>query len=87
MSAQRRTATKKGATATATPPASNKVASQEKKAAAQEKKTVSTKSGARPEKDKSPEAWFHPLKRRMESLQRTLRETRAEMAKITWPDQ
>ncbi|MFL5761480.1 MAG: preprotein translocase subunit SecE [Thermomicrobiales bacterium] len=82
MSAQRRTATKRGATATVTPPAP-------KRAAPQESKLDSTKGGARPAsaKAKAPETRLHPLKRRVESLQRTFRETRAEMSKITWPDQ
>jgi preprotein translocase subunit SecE len=84
MSAQRRTTTKRGATATATPPAP-------KSAVQKETKVESSKSGARPAnanaKTKAPESRLHPLKRRMESLQRTFRETRAEMSKITWPDQ
>src|SRR4051812_4894437 len=82
MSAQRRTATKRGATATATPPAP-------KRAAPQESKLESTKSGSRPAgaKTKAPETRLHPLKLRIEGLQRTFRETRAEMSKITWPDQ
>src|SRR3954453_2580115 len=84
MSAQRRTSTKRGATATATPPAP-------KRAAPQESKVDSSKSGSRPAntnaKTKAPESRLQPFKRRMEGLQRTLRETRAEMAKITWPDQ
>jgi preprotein translocase subunit SecE len=84
MSAQRRTATKRGATATATPAASKRAGSQNAKP-----QQVANKPAAKPTggKAKAAEAKPHPIRRRVEHLERWYRETRAEMAKITWPDQ
>jgi len=84
MSAQRRTATKRGGTATVTPTAPKQTSPKESKAQAPAKTAANKPAAA---KTKSIETRLHPLKRRMESLQRTYRETRAEMSKITWPDQ
>jgi preprotein translocase subunit SecE len=84
MSAQRRTATKRGATATATPAGSKRDGAQNAKP-----QQVANKPAAKPTggKAKAAETKPHPIKRRVESLERWYRETRAEMAKITWPDQ
>jgi preprotein translocase subunit SecE len=84
MSAQRRTATKREATATATPAAPKRAGSQNAKT-----QQVANKPAAKPTggKTKAAEAKPHPVKRRVESLERWYRETRAEMSKITWPDQ
>jgi preprotein translocase subunit SecE len=85
MSAQRRTATKRGATATAATPASSKRdGSQNAKPQQVANKPASKPTGG---KAKAAEAKPHPIKRRVEHLERWYRETRAEMAKITWPDQ
>jgi len=84
MSAQRRTATKRAATATATPAAPKRAASQNDKVPSTATKPASKPAGG---KAKTADAKPHPLKRRAESLERWYRETRAEMAKITWPDQ
>jgi preprotein translocase subunit SecE len=81
MSAQRRTATKREATATATP---KRAGSQNAKPQQASTKPASKPSGG---KAKAAEAKQHPIKRRVESLERWYRETRAEMSKITWPDQ
>ena len=84
MCAQRRTATKRAAAATTTPAAPKRAASQNDKA-----QSTATKPASKPAsgKAKAAEAKPHPLKRRAESLERWYRETRAEMVKITWPDQ
>jgi preprotein translocase subunit SecE len=83
MSAQRRTATKRGATATVTPAAPKRATPQESKSQQPAKAAAKPAGG----KAKTTETRLHPVKRRIESLQRTYRETRAEMSKITWPDQ
>jgi preprotein translocase subunit SecE len=84
MSAQRRTATKRGGTATVTPAAPKQTTPKDSKAQPPAKATA-TKPAA--SKAKTVETRLHPVKRRIESLQRTYRETRAEMSKISWPDQ
>jgi preprotein translocase subunit SecE len=84
MSAQRRTATKREATATATPAAPKRAGAQSAKAQQASSKPASKPTGG---KAKAAETKAHPVKRRVESIERWYRETRAEMSKITWPDQ
>ena len=66
MSAQRRTATKRGATATATASAPKRATPQESKPQPQTKAAAKPVAG----KAKVAEPRLHPLKRRVESLQR-----------------
>jgi preprotein translocase subunit SecE len=96
VSTQRRTATKKGTAATATPTSPKSAATKGANAQAASggsgkvppaKGAQSASSGSGKSKAKASEAKPHPVKRRVESLERWYRETRAEMSKITWPDQ
>jgi preprotein translocase subunit SecE len=85
MSAQRRTATKRGANTT--PPAAPKrTPTRENKAQVSPSKSTSQPAGGKG-KTKTAEAKPHPVRRRVDSLARWYRETRAELAKVTWPDQ
>jgi preprotein translocase subunit SecE len=87
MSAQRRTATKRGATSTATPAAPKRAATQEGKAKMSPGKVAAPAADDGKGKKKAAAAKPHPVKSLIASLERWYRETRAEMSKITWPDQ
>lgn len=83
MCAQRRTSVKRKPTGAATVEAPRR--------AAEQRKGTSAAAGQRPvkpqnTKPKAAETKPHPLTERIDRVKRLYRDTRSEMAKITWPD-
>lgn len=83
MSAQRRTAVKRERSGAASVQTPRRPTDTPKSAPATPPERASKPQAA---KNKAADAKPHPLTQRIERLRRYYRETRAEIAKVTWPD-
>jgi preprotein translocase subunit SecE len=83
MSAQRRTAVKRDRSGTGSVQTPRRTTDSPKAAPVTPPERASKPQASR---NKAAEAKPHPLTQRIEQIRRSYRETRAEIAKVTWPD-